>query len=173
VLAATIAIVKSQAADGKAGATTGRAGWALLALAAGAMLPIQGAVNALLRTDLQAPLAVGAISFVVATAGMALVFLLGAVFAAAPRPRMHALPRMPWWGWLGGFVGAYYVVTVFMSIPEIGTAATVGSTIVGQQLVSVVVDRYALLRLPQRPVSRLRLSGVVLLLAGVALILMS
>jgi transporter family-2 protein len=79
---------------------------------------------------------------------------------------------MPWWGWLGGFVGAYYVVTVFTAIPEIGTAATVGLTIVGQQLVSMIVDRYGLLRLPQRPISELRLTGVGLLLVGVTLILM-
>jgi transporter family-2 protein len=170
VLAGTITIVKSQA-DGKL--APWHAGWALLALAAGAILPIQGAVNALLRADLGAPLAVGAISFVVATAGMALVFLLGAIAAAAPRPRIRALRATPWWGWLGGLVGAYYVVTVFMSIPEIGTAATVGLTIVGQQLASMLVDRYGLLRLPQRSVSMLRLSGVVLLLAGVALILSS
>jgi transporter family-2 protein len=58
-----------------------------------------------------------------------------------------------------------------MAIPEIGTAATVGLTIVGQQLVSMFVDRYGLLRLPQRPISGLRSTGVVLLLCGVSLIL--
>jgi transporter family-2 protein len=143
-----------------------------LAFVAGAILPIQGAVNALLRSDLGAPLAVGAVSFFVATAGMALVFLLTAIATEMPKPQIRALPSMPWWAWLGGFVGAYYVVTVFMAIPEIGTAATVGLTIVGQQLVSVLVDRYGLLRLPQRPISGLRLTGVGLLLAGVTLILM-
>ncbi|MGH8771960.1 MAG: DMT family transporter, partial [Burkholderiales bacterium] len=172
VLLGTIGIVKSQRGGENAQPIASLPGWVLLALIAGAILPIQGAVNALLRADLDAPLAVGAISFVVATAGMALVFLLTAIATEAPRPQMRALPSMPWWGWLGGFVGAYYVVTVFMSIPEIGTAGTVGLTIVGQQLVSMLVDRYGLLRLPQRPISGLRLTAVVLLLAGVALILM-
>jgi transporter family-2 protein len=59
-----------------------------------------------------------------------------------------------------------------MAIPEIGTAATVGLTIVGQQLVSMLVDRFGLLRPPQRPISGLRLTGVALLLGGVSLILM-
>jgi transporter family-2 protein len=63
-------------------------------------------------------------------------------------------------------------VTVFTAIPEIGTAATVGLTIVGHQLVSMLVDRFGLLRLPQRPISGLRLTGVALLLGGVSLILM-
>ena len=49
---------------------------------------------------------------------------------------------------------------------------TVGLTIVGQQLVSMLVDRFGLLRLPQRPISGLRLASVALLLSGVGLILM-
>jgi transporter family-2 protein len=172
VLLGIIAIVKGQTAGTNAQPVASLLGWVLLAFVAGAILPIQGAVNALLRSDLGAPLAVGAVSFFVATAGMALVFLLTAIATEMPKPQMRALPSMPWWAWLGGFVGAYYVVTVFMAIPEIGTAATVGLTIVGQQLVSVLVDRYGLLRLPQRPISGLRLTGVGLLLAGVTLILM-
>jgi bacterial/archaeal transporter family-2 protein len=172
VLLGIIAIVKGKTASTTAQAITSLPGWVLLAFVAGAILPIQGAVNALLRAELDAPLAVGTVSFAVATAGMALVFLLTAIATKTPKPQMGALPNMPWWGWLGGFVGAYYVVTVFMAIPEIGTAATVGLTIVGQQLVSMLVDRYGLLRLPQRPISGLRLTGVALLLAGVTLILM-
>jgi transporter family-2 protein len=171
VLLGIIAIVKGQTAGTNARPVASLPGWVLLAFVTGAILPIQGAVNALLRADLGAPLAVGAVSFGVATAGMVLVFLLTAIATKTPKPQMRALPGMPWWGWLGGFVGAYYVVTVFMAIPEIGTAATVGLTIVGQQLVSMFVDRYGLLRLPQRPISGLRSTGVVLLLCGVSLIL--
>src|SRR5262249_34828620 len=116
----------------------GLPGWALLAFVAGAILPIQRAVNAVLRADLGAPLAVGAVSFGVATAGMVLVFLLTAISTKTPKPQKRALPSMPLWGWLGGFIGAYYIVTVFIAIPEIGIAATVGLTIVGQQLVSML-----------------------------------
>ena len=76
----------------------------------------------------------------------------------------------PWWSWLGGLTGAYYVLIVFMAMPILGTAATVGLTIAGQQLVSVLVDRYGPLRLPQRPTSALRLCGVVLLVLGTAMI---
>lgn len=172
VLLGTVAIVTSQASSQNAQPTASLLGLISLALIAGAVLPVQGAVNALLRVDLEAPLAVGAISFVVATLGMGAVFLLAAIVTNAPKPQMRTLPSMPWWGWLGGFAGAYYVVTVFTAIPEIGTATTVGLTIAGQQLVSMLVDRYGLLRLPQRPISGLRLTGVMLLLVGVAVILM-
>jgi hypothetical protein len=59
---------------------------------------------------------------------------------------------------------------VFLLIPEIGAAPVVGLTVAGQQLTSMRVDRYGLLRLPWRPISRARVAGVASLLAGVALI---
>jgi transporter family-2 protein len=146
-----------------------RAGWILLALVAGGVLPVQGAVNALLRRDLGAPFAVGAISFLVATAAMAAVLLL-ALALRQPRPRLDGVTVMPWWGWLGGVAGAIYVTTVFTAIPVIGAAAAVGLTVAGQQVASVFVDRHGWFRLPQRSVSALRLAGVAALLAGVAVI---
>ena len=76
---------------------------------------------------------------------------------------------MPWWGWLGGFAGAAYVTTVFTAIPVIGTSAVVALTVAGQQIASVLVDRFGLLRFPRREVSIVRIGGVLTLLIGVAL----
>jgi transporter family-2 protein len=144
-------------------------GWIALALLAGAVLPVQGAVNALLRQDLGgAPFAVGLISFAVAMLTMTAVQLGVSAATAQPKPHLDGVSSMPWWGWLGGFAGATYVTTVFTAIPAIGTAATVGLTVAGQQIASVLVDRYGWLRLPQRPVSATRLCGIGVLLLGVA-----
>jgi bacterial/archaeal transporter family-2 protein len=143
-----------------------RPAWVALALAAGAALPLQGAVNAQLRADLDAPVAAGAWSFVVAAAAMLAVL----AFSRPRGARVDRLGGVPWWGWLGGLCGATYVTSVFLLIPEIGVAPTIGLTVAGQQLASVLVDRQGLLRLPQRPITTKRLAGVALLLAGVALI---
>ena len=90
---------------------------------------------------------------------------------ARPRARGSRGSReVPWWGWLGALCGATYVTSVFLLIPEIGVAPTIGLTIAGQQIASVFVDRYGLLRLPQRSISNVRLAGVAALLAGVAAI---
>ena len=69
-----------------------------------------------------------------------------------------------------GVCGATYVTSVFLLIPEIGVAPTIGLTVAGQQLASMLVDRYGLLRLPRRPISPRRLAGVAALLGGVALL---
>jgi transporter family-2 protein len=163
VLAGAALIVRAQAG----GDIGGRPSWIALALLGGAVLPVQGAVNARLRADLDAPITAGAWSFVVAAATMAVVLALA---ARRPPPRVDRLDRVPWWGWLGGLCGATYVTSVFLLIPEIGVAPTIALTVAGQQVASVFVDRHGLLRLPRRPITATRLSGVATLLAGVALI---
>jgi bacterial/archaeal transporter family-2 protein len=147
-----------------------RGGWPALGLLAGAALPVQGALNAQLRSELDAPLTVAALSFVVATAAMGLLLAASLARAGAQRPRLAPLRAVPWWGWLGGLVGATYVTAVFTLMPEIGAAATIALTVGGQQIASVFVDRLGLFRLPRRRVSGLRLAAVGALLAGVALV---
>jgi bacterial/archaeal transporter family-2 protein len=160
VLAGVAAIMRGQGAQ-----RITHKRWVVLALAGGAVLPLQGAINARLRADLDAPITVGAWSFVVAAAAMV------AVLALDRRPaHVDRLGQVPWWGWLGGLCGATYVTSVFLSIPEIGVAPTMALTVAGQQVASVFVDRHGLLRLPRRPITRTRLAGVLTLLAGVALI---
>jgi bacterial/archaeal transporter family-2 protein len=167
-------IVRAQA-DARAieGAVRERAAWLALALLAGAALPVQGAVNAELRAELDAPATVGAFSFLVATVAMVLVLAGSMALAGASPPRTAPLRRVPWWGWLGGLSGASYVTAVFLLIPEIGTAPTIALTVAGQQVASLLVDRYGLFRLPRRPLPAVRLAGVATLLAGVALIQLS
>jgi transporter family-2 protein len=163
-------IVRAQAGGALEQAWRSRLGWIAVGVAAGAALPIQGAINAQLRADVDAPITAGAFSFIVATAAMAVV--LGGFLAAgrARLPEVAPLRKLPWWGWLGGLAGATYVTSVFLLIPEIGVAPTVALTVAGQQVASVFVDRYGLLRLPRREISAWRLAGVGVLLAGVALI---
>ena len=138
------------------------------AILGGAVLPVQGAINAQLRLDLGAPLVVAALSFLLATAATAGVLALR--LTRAPRPQLTPLATVPWWGWLGGPVGAVYVTAVFLLIPLIGVAPTVALTVAGQQLVSAAVDHFGLLRLPRRRITRPRQLGVATLLAGVALL---
>lgn len=169
VLAGATAIVFGQKNAG-AGLSLSRLAWIVLALVAGAVLPVQGAINGLLRHDIGAPFPVGAFSFAIATLAMLIVLAVTLIFSDAPRPQVGGLRHMPWWGWIGALCGATYVTTMFTAIPVIGTAATVGLTVAGQQIASLFVDRYGWFRLPQRAISGLRYSGVAVLLLGVAII---
>ncbi|WP_182886394.1 DMT family transporter [Microbispora sp. H10885] len=148
----------------------GRSGWVLLGVVAGAVLPVQGAVNALLRREIHQPVATAVISFVVATITIAVVLAALLALGRTPRPRLGGLRTMPWWGWLGGGCAAVYVTATFTLIPAIGAAATVALTVTGQQLASAVIDHHGLLRLPRRPLTAARLAGLALLIAGSVLV---
>ena len=164
------AIVAGQSTRQDGRGVLARPGLIVLALIAGALLPVQGAVNALLRSDLQAPFAAGVVSFVVATLAILIVLPGAARFTSAPLFALGGLRAMPWWGWLGGFAGATYVTTVFTAIPVIGASAVIALTVAGQQIASVLVDRMGLLGFSQREVSVTRIAGVMGLLIGVAFI---
>jgi bacterial/archaeal transporter family-2 protein len=168
VCGGVLAIVRAQLVQASARAV--RWEWIGLGLLAGAVLPVQGAVNALLRAELGAPFAVAMTSFVVAMLAMLLALAAVTYFGNGQAPRLAGMAAMPWWGWLGGLAGAFYVTTVFSAMPQIGAAATVGFTVTGQQFASVLVDRYGLLRLPKNPITPMRMLGLGMLLAGVVLI---
>ncbi|GAA0246271.1 DMT family transporter [Cryptosporangium japonicum] len=145
---------------GAGGVGSARGGWLGLGLVAGAVLPIQGAVNARLRAEVHEPLAVALISFTVATVTILIV-------VAATRTRFRPdLGTVPWWGWLGGLCAAVYVTGTFLLIPTLGAATTIALTVTGQQLASALVDHYGGFRLPRRPLTRARTGGLALLLVG-------
>lgn len=144
--------------------------WIGLGIVAGGVLPIQGAVNARLRTGLHEPIAVGLVSFTVATLAIAAVLVVLVSARRTPRPVLRPLSRMPWWGWLGGACAATYVTATFMLIPEIGAATTIALTVTGQQVASAAIDNYGLFRMPRRALTPARLAGLALLVAGSALV---
>jgi transporter family-2 protein len=146
--------------------------WLLLGLLAGAVLPVQGAVNARLRSVLEQPVAVALVSFLVAALTISVVLVVLLVLRRTPRPRLPS-PAMPWWGWLGGLCAVGYVTGTFLLIPVIGAAVTVALTVTGQQFASAFVDARGWLRLPRRPVTAGRGAGLLLLVAGSLLVQLS
>lgn len=82
--------------------SAGRGVLLVFAVLGGAVLPIQGAINARLRLDLGAPFAVAAFSFLLATAAIGL-YLSLAMRLGQGRPRITPLRAVPWWGWLAGW----------------------------------------------------------------------
>ncbi|MER6770467.1 DMT family transporter [Streptomyces bacillaris] len=170
VLIGIVVIIRGQKASAPAGAPktsgAGRAAWLGLGILAGAVLPVQGAVNAQLRDRLKEPITVAVISFTVATFTIAVVLLVLYLTRRTSKPKIAPLKRMPWWGWLGGACAAAYVTGTFLLMPSIGAAVTIALTVTGQQLTSALIDHRGLFRLPQRALTKPRVIGLALLIAG-------
>ncbi|WP_121833466.1 DMT family transporter [Streptomyces sp. S1] len=170
VLAGIVVIIRGMRAAAPAGApamsSAGRVGWPALGIVAGGVLPVQGAVNAQLRAQIEEPLTVAVISFAVATFTIAVVLLVLYATRRTPKPKIAPLKNMPWWGWLGGACAAVYVTGTFLLIPSIGAAVTIALTVTGQQLTSALIDHKGLFKLPQRSLTTPRTLGLALLIAG-------
>jgi transporter family-2 protein len=137
--------------------------WSLLA---GGVLALQVGMNGLLQTTTRSPLIAALINFVVGTG----LLLVAALVTRAPWPDMGAVRGIPAWAWLGGACGALYVATVSFTGPKLGATTVLALTLLGQSVVSLLVDHYGLVGLPQNPVSIARVLGVLLLLGGALLI---
>ncbi len=150
--------------------TAARPGWIALGLLAGAALPVQGALNAQLRQQIPAPLAVATISFAVATLTIAVLLLVLLALGRTPMPQLQPLRGLPWWGWLGGFCAAAYVTATFLLIPAVGAAVTVALTVTGQQIASALIDQFGWFRMARRPLTPARAAGLAGLVIGSVLV---
>lgn len=136
----------------------------LFAVVAGAFLPLQAGVNARLAHFVGGPVRASAISFGVGACALFLVVLL---FYRTAHARTGAAP---WWAWVGGLLGAFYVTATVVVPVRIGAAAFFGILVSAQLVMSVLIDQFGWLRFPQHQASPLRLLGVALLIAGALLV---
>lgn len=138
---------------------------AAIAILIGAVLPLQALVNARLGQVTGGALFASFVSFLVGTLVLAV-----AVFASRPRlPTMSTLVAQPAWIWLGGAIGAAYVLSATVLVPRIGAASLICLIVLGQLTGSLLMDHYGVLS-DARPIDALRVVGAVLVAVGAVLV---
>jgi transporter family-2 protein len=138
----------------------------LLAFAAGAMLPFQAGINAELADWVNSPFRAAFVSFFVGT----LVLLVVAALVFKPLPSWTKLGDAPWWVWIGGALGAFYVAGSIVSAPKLGAATLIALVVAGQALASLAVDHFGWVGFEENPISLGRIGGMLLIAAGVVLV---
>jgi bacterial/archaeal transporter family-2 protein len=133
---------------------------------AGTMLPLQFGINAQLAHWLGSPVRASLVSFTVGTLALGLVTLL----FVRGWPGTDRVTGTPWWVWMGGLLGAFYVLGSVVSAPKLGAATLVAVVLAGQTVASLAVDHYGWVGFKEDPVTPGRLAGVALVVAGVALV---
>jgi transporter family-2 protein len=139
----------------------------LFALLAGAMLPIQFGINAQLAQWVGGSIRAALVSFVVGALSLFLAVLV------AQRGWPERASDAPWWVWIGGVLGAFYVLGSIVTAPKLGAATLVALILAGQAIASLLVDHFGWVGFEENPITPLRVAGVLLLAAGVALVRLS
>jgi bacterial/archaeal transporter family-2 protein len=138
----------------------------LFAVAAGAMLPFQFGINAVLARYVDGAARASLVSFVVG----ALVLLVAVLVFVRGAPSLERAGAAPWWVWLGGLLGAAYVLGSVVAAPRLGAATLVTLILAGQAAASLTVDHFGLVGFAENPLTPGRLAGIGLVAAGVVLV---
>jgi len=137
-----------------------------IAMIAGAALSLQAPINAVLAKGTGHPLWAAAISFGV---GLIALLMVGAA-SRTPLPMLSTTGALPWWAWVGGMMGAFYVASAIFVIPKLGAGTLVALVVAGQMLTALLLDHFGAFGLQEQGVTIWRAAGAVLLVAGVVLI---
>jgi transporter family-2 protein len=136
-----------------------------VAFVTGVAIAVQALANTRLSTALGTPVwgAIG--QFVVGLVALVVIALV----TRQPAPMMAGLERMPAWAWVGGIVGALFIVVSIVLTPRLGTALTLATITVGQLVAALVLDHYGWLGAPVIRLSPPRVLGAACLLLGIFL----
>jgi transporter family-2 protein len=140
----------------------------LLALASGALIPVQAASNAALSRSIQGNVPFAALLLFV-VAGVATALLL--VATGKGMPQSAALSDAPWWSYSGGFIVAFYVLTITYLAPRLGVGTAISLIVAGQILSALAIDHFGLMRSLTVSLTPTRALGAILMIVGVFLAL--
>jgi transporter family-2 protein len=74
---------------------------------------------------------------------------------------------VPWWNWIGGPLGAAFVLSGTLLVPRLGTATFLAAVIAGQLTCSLAIDHFGLMNIQQHPLTVGRTIGAILIFGGV------
>ena len=144
--------------------------YALMAVGAGMLFPVQAAVNAMLGRGIGGSIAATLVSFI---SGLIVLLVLNALvfkqFPALADLRAQPLPLF----WVGGTIGAVFLSANVFLAPRLGAAATLCFVIAGQVVAAATIDRFGLFGFSMRERSFGRVGGVGLVVIGAILVRLS
>ena len=137
------------------------AAWSFLA---GLGIPLVGVLNSGIARSVGNPFAATSITFAVAMLAAAAVTL-----PVHGVPNLAALRGAPVSGYGAGLIMGFYALSATVIIPRLGAASFIAFILLAQLLGSTLVDQFGLFGVARRPVDALRLAGLIVIAAGVAM----
>ncbi|MEJ6395094.1 DMT family transporter [Gymnodinialimonas sp. 2305UL16-5] len=130
---------------------------------AGIGIPLLAALNARLGANIGSPAAAATVLFVVAFATAAVTMVVTGADA------LRAVASQPKHLFLAGVLIAFYVLSITFIAPTFGVGNAVFFVLLGQLVSAAAIDHFGLFGAQVTPVSGIRLIGIAVMAAGVAL----
>jgi transporter family-2 protein len=139
--------------------------YALWAFAAGALIPLMAILNAGLARAVGGPVQAAVCLF---TVGL-LTSLLVAAMATTRIPALPTIVRIPPVHFAGGVIVAFYVLSITFLAPRFGVGNAILFAVTAQLISSATIDHYALAGAPLRPLTSIRVLGLIIVIVGLVL----
>lgn len=134
----------------------------LLSIIGGAGLAFQAGVNGQLGRKI-GTLETAFLAYAIGTFALLLFMTL------MGKGSLSAVVSFSKWKLFIGVLGALYIFIMVLSVPKIGTASAIIAAIVGQVIVSMLLDHFGLFGARVVPINLSRVIGVILLLVSLIL----
>lgn len=141
--------------------------WFALGLISGCCVTTQGAINALFRQELDSMLYCALFSMAV-TALICLV--LAACTGRGPGLLLKLQVKGRLYEYTGGVMGVINICGNALLMPIIGAGTLMTLIIAGQILCSMILDHFGVLGLKRRPITAVKIAGLVIIAAGICCI---
>ena len=138
----------------------------LWALATGFMIASQALVNAKLGQYIGGPIWAAFTSFLVGT-----IFIFGFGLIVKGKLPEIQFEHLQWWMFLGGLMGAFFVISSITIVPVMGVTAMIALFIAGQLVAATLLDHYGILAEAPKPMTLQKIAGICVLAVGAFLIL--
>ena len=141
--------------------------WTVLAFSIGCFIPFQGIITSNLAQKIQHPFGAAFINFL----GGLTLFALAISFSSVALPSFKKVSAIPWYLFTGGIIGSAFIFGAVFALPKIGASSFFGQIVLGQLLMTLIVDHYGVFGLPIHKIDSPRVLGMSMLIAGSFLIL--
>lgn len=141
--------------------------WQLAAVLSGCLSAVVGAILASLGQVIGSAIQATTVLFAIAT-GVMIIFCC--VNGSVTKLRKAFSTDAPWWIWTGGFLGAVIVYANAWLIPLIGVSVFMMALLIGQLLLSLLMEKHGWLGAPKKHISWTQFAGILIMLAGIFLI---
>lgn len=135
----------------------------ILILIAGLLNPVQTGVNSTLRNYLRTPILSSTVSFLV---GLTSLMIMTLLTCSTLFPSGETVSGMPWWAWLGGLAGAIGLTGNILLFPKLGGVLTALMPMLGQILMSMLIDTFGWFDTEPIPMATGRIAGLSLVIGG-------
>ena len=139
--------------------------YAVWAFAAGALIPLMGILNAGLAR------ATGGIiqATVLLFASGLIASLVLAATTRANIPALQTLAHIPPSQYAGGLIVGFYIVSIAFLAPRFGVGNAILFAVTAQLLTSALIDHFALAGAAPRPLTVMRVIGLIIVVAGIVI----